>query len=171
MVGGKKTPFTLKKEGTLNTIPLILTLRGITNLINKIDIDELEKLAGEATPGPWFFDMGNHEVESHSEEYHRVPVAWPADLSEIVDHCKRYKIPTCRANPMGNLSFIAAANPETIKALCKVVRALMCYGDSRNWDMKDWEHDICSTCFSLAYNNNKDGYELAKEALKPFTKD
>lgn len=65
---------------------------GITGELKSPDLDALEKLADQATPGPWAVREGTYAV--HQPEYE----CWiPAD---------------CR-----DAAFIAAANPATIKAL------------------------------------------------------
>lgn len=42
--------------------------------MKKINLTDFERDAKKATPGPWFFDIGNGEVESHNDEHYRVGV-------------------------------------------------------------------------------------------------
>jgi hypothetical protein len=64
----------------------------IVDATEKVDLDALEKLADEATPGPWAVREGTYAV--HQPEYE----CWiPADRLDA--------------------AFIAAANPVAIKAL------------------------------------------------------
>lgn len=81
----------------------------------KIDIQNLLKLAGEATPGPW---KEASKPVRHSQR--RV----------IVKLHEQY-VGICRINAgvhdSANAQLIAACSPEVIKALCEVVVA------SRNW--------------------------------------
>lgn len=96
-----------------------------------IDIQNLLKLAGEATPGPWFW----HKEDGRRTNSARV-MNNPQTMAFEIDAGKKFgkqivsvvawKEPSW-VQAQRNARFIAACSPEVIKALCEVVVA------SRNW--------------------------------------
>ncbi len=97
-------------------------------------LERLEKLASEATPGPWEIE----ELDAYS-----VTVI-PSDpkghdiFPETVSFHRSYE------RELANASWIAAANPETMKRLIRVIReqraALEFYADKKHWDHWDIEN-------------------------------
>jgi len=69
---------------------------------NKIDLDELERLAKAATRGPW----------THSEQ--------PSGWMHMVIAPERGQI--CRESMARDATFIAAANPAVILELIRMMR-------------------------------------------------
>lgn len=82
----------------------------MTNL--DLDLDELDRLAEAATPGPWFKESVLRTFpDGIFDEKGRLLVA--------IECCASMSIPEATANQ----AFIAAANPQIIKALIARVRA------------------------------------------------
>lgn len=77
-----------------------------------IDLDELEKLAKEATPGPWKFYPSASATGK---------VIWVGCWDTIE-----------------NKKFVAAANPQTVLKLIAVARAAK---DCKYWVNNYWERD------------------------------
>lgn len=77
-----------------------------------VDIDELEKLAREATPGPWEVDAGGY-------------VCTKLLLPTPNDGYIKHEITGCYINGRNsrkNHKFIAAANPHVILELIKLIK-------------------------------------------------
>jgi hypothetical protein len=87
-----------------------------------IDLDALEKLADEATPGPWTLKTGQTSYPECDDAD-----SWSAVLTprgrEVVTLYERYGIKgEDRSDYDDDAAFIAAANPATIKALIAELR-------------------------------------------------
>lgn len=80
------------------------------------DLDALEKLADEATPGPWIEDKGGnlrtYGISFKNDGGYRVPIINWHGVSRPAS-----------ADGAANAAFIAAANPATIKALIAELKA------------------------------------------------
>jgi hypothetical protein len=85
-------------------------------------IAELEKLAREATPGPWAVDP--------TDEHHVIDV--PEDEGSIVT-TDEGRVGYCLMNP-GNAAYIAAANPAAVLKLIAAVRAAKYVAFSNGFD-------------------------------------
>lgn|SRR3990167_412659 len=72
-----------------------------------LDLDQLERLAKAATPGPWKHEPGRHLIDVTS-----------ADSSELICRCSSYPPPVMASNAL----FIAACSPDVILALVARVR-------------------------------------------------
>jgi hypothetical protein len=92
-----------------------------------IDLDKLEALAKDATPGPW------HWVNRETDEP-RSAGEWNSSLrtvevfpTQLVGPLPKFIVEAdeiCDENMEANADFIAAANPATILALIAEVRSL-----------------------------------------------
>ena len=78
----------------------------------QIDLDELERLAKEATPGPWTVQTGC--------SWRRIGANGDGDVLRPVRH-QHDGWPDLAA-PHGNLEYIAAANPAIILELIRMAR-------------------------------------------------
>ena len=138
------------------------------------DYSELERLAKDATPGPW--DWG-HEMQPSSEEWTLNPgilIAEGTDGTPEGDSIDR-----------ANAAFIAAANPATVLALLselsqskareeRMREALEFYADPETWFgfyttadspiNSDWSDDLPSQ-YEGIFPDGKPGSE-ARQALK-----
>lgn len=107
------------------------------------DLDALEKLADEATPGPWITETGMETVWVGSSKANAAKVAriiCPVDVgpgytTEYVEQ------------QTANAAFIAAANPATIKALIaelkearRLLKPFAAAAEKLDglWDESDW---------------------------------
>lgn len=55
-------------------------------------IEEIEKLCNKATPGPWYYDSGNMQVESHRTDLYRLPIVDIASISERREWAEEHEI-------------------------------------------------------------------------------
>ena len=91
-----------------------------------IDLDQLQKLADAATPGPWTVSAENPPI-NHQPHYPDNGAIWvyadeDCDIHPIADCSCNH---TCRMFEQEyNAAFIAAANPTTILALIARIRDL-----------------------------------------------
>jgi hypothetical protein len=110
-------------------------------------LDELEKLAGAATPGPW---RVSETVAVLGSDRHLTIISdhrWIAHILEDSNLSEE------------DAAFIAAANPETILLLCRVARAA--------GELEDSAADPKATPFSSAdYRAAVERQRLALEALR-----
>lgn len=53
-------------------------------------LEGIRERLGAATPGPWYFDSGNGNVESHHEDFYRDSICERADLSEKIEWAKQF---------------------------------------------------------------------------------
>ena len=84
-------------------------------------LEDLIKICDAATPGPWKYDWGNHQVESRNSDYNRWPIC---DLSTQTDLMGFDNI---AINYHSNGEFIAQFNPTVVAALvreCLAARAM-----------------------------------------------
>ncbi len=91
---------------------------------DKIDLENLLKLAKGATPGPWEYDCGNGQVESRAHSHYRHVTAERISITDKVSDCcymddtidpEKWSDRVIR--PDEDCEFIAAANPQVITAL------------------------------------------------------
>ena len=110
-----------------------------------IDLDALEKLADEATPGPW--NDSGHSIDDFDAEC-MMRMEWivngtPADGEEDA----------INANYRADAAFIAAANPTTIKALIAEVRNLR--ARAARWEPSMITSTASSPCSAFLARNGK----------------
>lgn len=95
----------------------------------KINLKILLDYAERATPGPWYADLGNWDVESQHEKHWRMTVCEQSDLMSRHEHFKDFDLeenpPDAPRHPGNDLEYIAAANPETVLALVTALREAM----------------------------------------------
>lgn len=88
--------------------------------MTRLDLDALEKLADEATPGPWTTDSGDGPLDDNAKFQSNAQVLIysdeDCDIHPVADASCNH---SCRTEDeqAANAAFIAAANPATIKAL------------------------------------------------------
>lgn len=94
-----------------------------------IDLERLRRVAMAATPGPWWHDMGNGQIESQNKAYHRAvicdrPSSWEPSgeldaNDEPIWHDPRYECcPKAVRISVGNdMEHIEAFDPLTAIAL------------------------------------------------------
>jgi transaldolase len=118
-----------------------------------MNLDKLEALADAATPGPWIFSNNGYVCSQSLPEIVCSPHSCLPNNAKVSDHIKDVK----RTG-----KFIAAANPETIKALIALCR--MQHEVVENADALRHE----STDFSIYLKRVKMVAEMANEALTAF---
>jgi hypothetical protein len=91
-----------------------------------IDLDELERLARNATPGPWFAaDWGNDFGDNLTTIEAQEPEVLYAGQSSIwPDGIQKLRIAETEEGerPIEDAAYIAAANPAVILELIRMVR-------------------------------------------------
>jgi hypothetical protein len=97
----------------------------------KIDIQNLLKLAGEATPGPWYVagpPWLPNDVETYvlcdSPDPHAGTMIFDMPSADMAGVEDRYDDDEWRGRNDANAAYAAACSPEVIKALCEAGRAL-----------------------------------------------
>lgn len=97
----------------------------MTNLekICKEIIDAREK----ATPGPYWYDYGNGEIESQNKDYYRIGIAHRDDIIDRFAHREQFKIKASPIHPDEDMVFLTIAANQSAKiaqALLKTTEAL-----------------------------------------------
>lgn len=89
------------------------------------EIKQLKEAADQATPGPWYYDCGNGEVESRTESNWRQPVVERVDLMDRIKHFEtnqlEYDPPNNPPHPDADCMYVAMADPLLIKRLCEAI--------------------------------------------------
>lgn len=88
--------------------------------------------AGSATPGPYYVDEGNYDMESTASTHSRLSVARAADISDRADHNKDFNLrlipadpnkDVSLAHPLDDLQWLAmAANSAVILAKAVIIQ-------------------------------------------------
>jgi hypothetical protein len=89
------------------------------------EIDELEKLAKNATPGDWEYYGQNYAYAVHPKGIRETIVA--GDSDRFTPHFSNYSaklFPRCGIKRMEDAQYIAFANPQRILKLIKKLRRL-----------------------------------------------
>ena len=119
-------------------------------------LDELERLAREATPGPWISCLYRGRPKMHlvlsGDENTGV---WVAQCRHLPSHDER------------NATFIAAMDPTTVLSLLRVVRAAVEWDASEHWP--DDRDDFCTAGCPVAVAEQKLSNALAALNLKDET--
>lgn len=71
-------------------------------------LSEIKGRLEKATPGPWFADLGNWQIETHCEEFYRAGVCDFAPSSR--DGCDPF--PKSTVDPVQDAEFIAATRDD-----------------------------------------------------------
>lgn len=113
-------------------------------------LDKLKAIEDAATPGPWFYDMGNHEVESKNKDHYRFSICpispldrktelgenaylaekEPVDYGYLINGYSKEEIHRAKKHPykaMEDAEFIATSRtalPLLIAALEKAIAVL-----------------------------------------------
>jgi hypothetical protein len=121
-------------------------------------LDQLEALANAATPGPWFSCDFTQVTQDKSDAF-EISCTWPDFIGVAAITSGGYK--GTREQKDNDCWFIAAANPQTIKALIALCR--MQHEVVENADALRHEID-----FSTYLKRVKMVAEMANEALTAF---
>jgi hypothetical protein len=95
-----------------------------------MNLNELEKLAKAATPGPWIWVNPEDDSDYEGSGYAslRTVSVYGENKTEVINglHYSSFALPKfiCDAEEIGmaDAEFIAAANPDTIKQLCLLLK-------------------------------------------------
>lgn len=107
-----------------------------------IDLEGLERLAAEATPGPWGITALSDSIFSQMLEdggANPIGFVYTPAFPERSEHGRK---------ALNNTAYIAAANPQVVAALVAAVKAARDYAK---------------------YNAGGTGYSTLRAALQPFT--
>lgn len=120
---------------------------------NRPDLDALEKLADEASEGPWTLKTGQTSYPECDDAD-----SWSAVLTprgrEVVTLYERYGIKgEDRSDYDDDAAFIAAANPAAIKALIAEVRSLQ--ARVARWEPPMMTSTASSSCSAFLARNGK----------------
>lgn len=58
----------------------------------KSSIENLIALEKVATPGPWYYDFSNQDIESRQRDYYRIPICREENLHERIRHKEEFKL-------------------------------------------------------------------------------
>lgn len=128
----------------------------------KIDIQNLLKLAGEATPGPWYVagpPWLPNDVETYvlcdSPDPHAGTMIFDMPSADMAGVEDRYDDDEWRGRNDANAAYAAACSPEVIKALCEVAQAAYWLIDNND----------------AGRGNGEDDFANLRKALEPFTEE
>lgn len=145
----------------------------------KLDLAEIERRAKAATQGPWYFDIGNGQVESHNENHYRSEVVDRTSYSTKLDWHNQNGHVEPFVDPDDDCEFIASCSPDVVLEMVRRLRGMQRALEEidRCWDTSNAANVV------PAYHGEKDllGRPLrndslaagsilkAKLALKEFT--
>ena len=89
--------------------------------MTKRELDELEKLARAATPGPWANVVHSTQNGTVRNKY-TVSTAKGERGAGMIADCEFVMMPLVASRRAQNAAFIAAAHPATVLALIKLAR-------------------------------------------------
>lgn len=92
-------------------------------------LEKIERITEVATPGPWIYDWGNHQIESSSKDYWRSPICDEIGASERNHHHEEFDLSSELICPSSDMEFISMARAEMPKLIAVVKAAKIACND------------------------------------------